>query len=147
MELWNPNLLGYMQVAALRRILTQGLRQTSGSTGTFLARGSKPSAEEAQRSGKRGYCTAFNGALPVLQRLEMLPKICALAFPFSTVRIQRAALHSTQLASANCTVKRFGRCLRIVTVHWPLRTVKGNVLHSSYATKSHVRARKMKRCH
>ena len=45
---------------------------------TVLARGSKLSAEEAERSGKRGYCTAFNETLPVLQRLETLPKVCAL---------------------------------------------------------------------
>ena len=37
--------------------------------------------------------------------------------------------------------------MRTVTVHWPLRTVKWNVLRSSYATKSRVRASKMKRCH
>ena len=33
------------------------------------ARGSKPSAGEAERSGKRGHCAAFNEALPVQQRL------------------------------------------------------------------------------
>jgi len=32
---------------------------------TFLARGRKPSAGEAERSGKRKYCAALNDALPV----------------------------------------------------------------------------------
>ena len=32
---------------------------------TFLTRGSKPSAGEAERSGKREYCAALNEALPV----------------------------------------------------------------------------------
>jgi len=36
---------------------------------SFLARGSKPSAGEAERSGKREYCAAFNEALSVQQRL------------------------------------------------------------------------------
>jgi len=36
---------------------------------SFFARGSKPSAGEAERSGKREYCAAFNEALPVQQRL------------------------------------------------------------------------------
>jgi len=36
---------------------------------TFLARGNKPSAGEAERSGKRRYCAAFNDALPVQKRL------------------------------------------------------------------------------
>ena len=62
----------------------------------FLARGSKPSAREAERSGKREYCAAFNEALPVQERLEALPKVRALAFAFSTAHIQRAALHSAQ---------------------------------------------------
>jgi len=35
----------------------------------FLARGSKPSAGEAERSDKREYCAALNEALPVQQRL------------------------------------------------------------------------------
>ena len=32
---------------------------------TFLASGSKPFAGEAERSGKREYCAAFNEALPL----------------------------------------------------------------------------------
>ena len=36
---------------------------------TALARGSRPSAGEAERSGKREYCAAFNEALSVQQRL------------------------------------------------------------------------------
>ena len=54
----------------------------------------KPFAGEAERSGKRGYCAAFNEALPVQQRLETHHKVCALAFAFSAAHIQRAALHS-----------------------------------------------------
>ena len=53
-------------------------------------------AGEAERSGKRGDCAAFNEALPVQQRLEALHKVCALAFAFSTAHIQRAPLHSAQ---------------------------------------------------
>ena len=63
---------------------------------TFLARGRKPSAEEVERSGKRGYCAASNEALPVQQRLGTLPMVYALAFAFSTAHIQRAALHCAQ---------------------------------------------------
>ena len=51
----------------------------------------KPFAGEAERSGKRGYCAAFNEALPVQQRLETLPEVCALAFAFSTAHLQREA--------------------------------------------------------
>ncbi len=68
----------------------------AASTVAFLARGSKPSAGEAERSGKRGYCAAFNEALPVQQRLEALHKVYALAFAFSAAHIQRAPLHSAQ---------------------------------------------------
>jgi len=123
----------------------------------FGARGSKLSAGEAERSGKRGYCAAFNEGLQVQQRLETLLKVCAPAFDFNTAHIQRAALHSarrytapsatlrlgwpptavcefcrcTELASADCIGKHFGRCLHTATVHWPLPTVKWNVLRSS----------------
>jgi len=41
----------------------------AASIAAFLARGSKPAAGEAERSGKREYCAAFNEALPVQQRL------------------------------------------------------------------------------
>jgi hypothetical protein len=37
----------------------------AASIAAFFARGSKPSAGEAERSGKRGYCAAFNEALSV----------------------------------------------------------------------------------
>jgi len=66
----------------------------------FGARGSKLFAGEAKRSGKRGYCSAFNIALPAQQRFETLPKVCALALAFSTAHIQRAALHSAQRHTA-----------------------------------------------
>ena len=56
-----------------------------------VLRGSKPFAGEAERSGKRGYCAAFNEALPVQQRLETLPEVLALAIAFSTAHIKRAA--------------------------------------------------------
>ena len=62
----------------------------------------KPFAGEAERSGKRRYCAAFNEALPVQQRHEMLPRVCALAICFQrsayTARTatQRAALHIAQ---------------------------------------------------
>jgi len=36
---------------------------------TFLARGSKPSVGEAERSGKWVFCAVFNEALPVQRRL------------------------------------------------------------------------------
>jgi len=36
-------------------------------TVTFLARGSKPVAGEAERGGKRKYYAAFNEAIPVQQ--------------------------------------------------------------------------------
>ena len=55
-----------------------------------------PSQEEAERSGKRGYCAAFNEALPMQQRLETLHKVCALACAFSAAHIKRAPLHSAQ---------------------------------------------------
>ena len=55
---------------------------------------SKASAGEAERSGKREYCAAFNEALPVQQRLEALPKVCALVSAFSRAHIQRAPLNS-----------------------------------------------------
>ena len=73
---------------------------------TFLARGSKPSAGEAERSGKREYCAAFNEALPTQQRLEALPEVCALAFAFSTAHIQRAALHCAQRYTAPSAAQR-----------------------------------------
>ena len=65
----------------------------------------QPFAGEAERSGKRGYCAAFNEALPVQQRLNALHKVCALAFEFQrsdTVRsdAQRPALHSAQRYTA-----------------------------------------------
>ena len=72
----------------------------------FGARGSKPSAREAERSGKREYCAAFNEALPVQQRLEMLPKVGALEFAISTAHIQRAALHCAQRFTAPSLVQR-----------------------------------------
>ena len=61
------------------------------------SRAQRKFAGEAERSGKRGYCAAFNEALPVEQRLESLQKVCALAFAFSAAHIQRAALHSAHL--------------------------------------------------
>ena len=77
-------------------------------TTAVRARGSKPFAGEAERSGKRGYCAAFNGALPVQQRLETLQKVYALVFAFSFSHIQRAALRQC----SNDT-KRFTRCARL----------------------------------
>ena len=38
-----------------------------------------PPQEKAERSGKRGYCTALNEALQVQQRLKTLHKVRALA--------------------------------------------------------------------
>ena len=75
-------------------------------TTAVRARGSKPFAEEAKRSGKRGYCTALNEALPVEQRLETLQKVCALAFAFSAAHIQRAALHSAQRYTVRSAAQR-----------------------------------------
>ena len=72
----------------------------------FGPRGSKPSAGEVERSGKQGYCAAFNEALPVQQQLETLPKVCALAFAFSTAHIQRAALHCAQRYTAPSVAQR-----------------------------------------
>ena len=63
-------------------------------------------AGEAERSGKRGDCAAFNEALPVQQRLETLHKVCALAFAFSTAHIQRAPLHSAQRCTARSAAQR-----------------------------------------
>jgi len=63
-------------------------------------------AGEAERSGKRGDCAAFNEALPVQQRLETLHKVCALAFAFSTAHIQRAPLHSAQRCTARSATQR-----------------------------------------
>ena len=73
-----------------------------------LTRESKPFAGEAERSGKRGYCAAFNGALPVQQRLETLQKVRALAFAFSAAHKQRAALRLCRNDS-----KRLRRCARL----------------------------------
>ena len=56
--------------------------------------------QEAERSGKREYCAAFNEVLPMQQRLETLQKVCALASAFSIAHIQRAALHSAQRYTA-----------------------------------------------
>ena len=75
-------------------------------TTAVRARGSKPFAGEAERSGKRGYCAAFNEALPVEQRLETLQKVCALAFAFSAAHIQRAALHSAQRYTVRSAAQR-----------------------------------------
>ena len=52
---------------------------------------SRPPQETAERSGKRGYCAAFNEALPVQRRLETLHKVCALAFAFSAAHIVYSA--------------------------------------------------------
>ena len=41
----------------------------------------------------------------------MLPKVCALAFAFSTAHIQRAALHSSQ----RCTVRSVVQCASLCT--------------------------------
>ena len=55
-------------------------------TTAVRARGSKPFAGEAKRSGKRGYCAAFNEALPVEQRLESFRR-CARLHLLSAQRI------------------------------------------------------------
>jgi len=73
---------------------------------TFLVSDSKPSAGEAERSGKLEYCAAFNETLPAQQRLETLLKVCALAFAFSIVHIQRAALRSAQRYTAPSVAQR-----------------------------------------
>ena len=65
-----------------------------------------PFAGEAERSDKRGYCAAFNEALPVEQRLEALQKVCALAFAFSAAHIKHAALHSVQRFTAHSVAQR-----------------------------------------
>ena len=81
----------------------------------FAVRDSKPSAGEVERSGKRGNCAAFNGALPVQQRLETLTKVCALASAFNTAHIQRAALHCAQRYTAPGVAQRVA--LHSATLH------------------------------
>ena len=78
----------------------------AASIAAFLARGSKPSAGEAKRSGKRGHCEALNEVLPEQQRRETLPKVCAPTFAFSTAHIQRAALHIAQRYTARSIAQR-----------------------------------------
>ena len=68
-------------------------------------------AGEAERSGKRGDCAAFNEALPLQQRLKALQKVRAcICFQHSayTARTatQCAALHSAQ----RCTLPSAAQC-------------------------------------
>ena len=60
--------------------LTQSLvaAASGGSLAAAADNRTKPVAGEAERSGKRGYCAAFNEALPVQQRLKTLRKVYAL---------------------------------------------------------------------
>jgi len=81
----------------------------------------KPFAGEAERSGKRGYCAAFNEALPVQQRHETLHKVCALAFAFSAAHIcaaQLAVLHRAQRCTAlGATQRPALHCAQRFTAH------------------------------
>ena len=88
----------------------QALRRRSRAQREAGVRGRPPPTTEPRGGGVK--CTR-------LTRLKTLPKVCALAFAFSIAHIQRAALHSAQLASAVYTVKRFGRCpgeARVISV-------------------------------
>ena len=62
--------------------------------------------EDAARSGKLGFCAAFNEALPVQQRLQTLHKVCALAFAFNAAHKQRAPLHSAQRYTVRSDAQR-----------------------------------------
>ena len=97
----------HIQRAALHSAMLRTAQRREQKNNVALTRESKPFAGEAERSGKRGYCAAFNGALPVQQRLETLQKVCALAlhcaqrFTAATAYTarsiaQRPALHCTE---------------------------------------------------
>jgi len=112
-------------------ILHPALHSTKYHT-AFGASGSTPSAGVVDRSGKRGRCAASNEALSVQQRLETLPKVCALAFSFSPAHKQRAAPHSAQRHTApSATLRPALHCAKHYTGPPPPSAAQRAALHST----------------
>ena len=127
-------MLGSLLRSALSWLAVLGAAGCGGSGAAAPDYRTKSFAGEAERSGKRGYCAAFNEALPVQQRHETLLKVCALAFAFSAAHIctaQLVVLHRAQRCTAlGATQRPALHCAQRFTAHSAsLRTA----LHSAHS--------------